>query len=119
MSLESNIESLATRVGTELNTHNSRILDLEQRSPGEVESATKLTTARTIRTNLESTSTASFDGSADVSPGVTGTLPLANGGTGNTTGTATDSTKWNGASKTVSSGSPSGGSNGDVWLMYV
>ena len=44
-----------------------------------------LSTARTIRTNLASTAAASFDGSADVTPGVTGTLPLANGGTGATT----------------------------------
>lgn len=44
--------------------------------------ATKLATARTVRTNLASTSTASFDGSANVTPGVTGVLPIANGGTG-------------------------------------
>ena len=50
-------------------------------------SAAKLTTARTIRTNLASTSTASFDGSANVTPGVTGILPVANGGTGNDDGT--------------------------------
>jgi len=50
-----------------------------------VASATKLATARTIRTNLASTSTASFDGSGNVTPGVTGTLPVANGGTGETT----------------------------------
>lgn len=50
-----------------------------------VGSAAKLTTARTIRTNLASTSTASFDGSANITPGVTGTLPLGNGGTGQTT----------------------------------
>lgn len=47
--------------------------------------ASKLSTARTIRTNLASTSTASFDGSANITPGVTGTLPVANGGTGQTT----------------------------------
>lgn len=41
----------------------------------------KLTTARTIQTNLASTSTASFDGSANVTPGVTGVLPVSNGGT--------------------------------------
>ena len=52
---------------------------------GNAGSATKLATARTIRTNLGSTSTASFDGSANVTPGVTGTLPIANGGTGATT----------------------------------
>lgn len=42
----------------------------------------KLGTARTIRTNLASTAAASFDGSKNVTPGVTGTLPIANGGTG-------------------------------------
>ena len=52
---------------------------------GNAGTATKLATARTIRTNLASTSTASFDGSANVTPGVTGTLPIANGGTGATT----------------------------------
>ena len=51
---------------------------------GNAGTATKLATARTIRTNLGSTSTASFDGSANVTPGVTGTLPVANGGTGAT-----------------------------------
>lgn len=44
--------------------------------------ATKLATARTIRTNLGSTSAVSFDGSANITPGVTGVLPVANGGTG-------------------------------------
>lgn len=48
-------------------------------------SAATLTTARAFRTNLDSTSTASFNGSADVTPGVTGTLPVGNGGSGATT----------------------------------
>lgn len=52
---------------------------------GNAATATKLETARTIRTNLASTSTASFDGSGNITPGVTGTLPIANGGTGATT----------------------------------
>ena len=47
--------------------------------------ARRLYTARTIRTNLASTSSANFDGSANITPGVTGTLPVANGGTGATT----------------------------------
>lgn len=55
---------------------------------GNAGTATKLETARTIRTNLASTSTASFDGSANVTPGVTGTLPAANGGTGKASWTA-------------------------------
>ena len=49
---------------------------------GNAATATKLQTARTVRTNLASTSTASFDGSANITPGVTGTLGIANGGTG-------------------------------------
>ena len=54
----------------------------------EADTADKLTTARTIRTNLASTSAASFNGTANITPGVTGTLPIANGGTGGTTGYA-------------------------------
>jgi hypothetical protein len=45
-------------------------------------SAATLTTGRTIQTNLASTSAATFNGSANITPGVTGTLPVANGGTG-------------------------------------
>ncbi|MFG6379564.1 MAG: hypothetical protein K1W19_14805 [Lachnospiraceae bacterium] len=52
---------------------------------GNAATATKLQTARTIRTNLASTSSTSFDGTANITPGVTGTLPVANGGTGATT----------------------------------
>lgn len=54
------------------------------------DTATKLATPRTIRTNLASTATASFDGSANITPGVTGTLPITNGGTGATTANAAE-----------------------------
>lgn len=47
--------------------------------------ATKLATSRTIRTNLASTSSSSFNGTANITPGVTGVLPVANGGTGSST----------------------------------
>lgn len=57
-------------------------------SDGNAVSATKLVTSRTIRTNLASTSSASFNGTANIKPGVTGTLPISNGGTGNTIGAA-------------------------------
>ena len=50
-------------------------------------SAATLTTSRTFRTDLASTSTASFNGSANVTPGVTGTLAVGNGGTGRATAT--------------------------------
>lgn len=51
-------------------------------------SATKLATARTITANLASRTAGSFDGSANITVGVTGTLPIANGGTGATTAAA-------------------------------
>lgn len=52
---------------------------------GNADTATKLSSAKTVQTNLGSTTAASFDGSANITPGVTGTLPIANGGTGATT----------------------------------
>ena len=52
---------------------------------GNAGTATALQTARTIQTDLASTSSASFDGTANITPGVTGTLSVANGGTGATT----------------------------------
>lgn len=51
-------------------------------------SAVKLETARTIKVNLASTSAVNFDGTANVTPGVTGALPVAHGGTGATTAAA-------------------------------
>ena len=45
-------------------------------------SAATLTTSRNFQTNLASTSASGFNGSADITPGVTGTLPVGNGGTG-------------------------------------
>lgn len=65
---------------------------LDLNTSGNAATATKLATARTIRTNLASTSTASFDGSGNITPGVTGTLPLANGGLGATTASGGRST---------------------------
>ena len=54
-------------------------------SKGNAASSTKLATARSIKVDLGSTAAASFDGSANASPGVNGTLAIANGGTGQTT----------------------------------
>ncbi len=45
---------------------------------------TRLSFARDIRVNLGSETAASFDGSANVSPGINGTLAIAHGGTGAT-----------------------------------
>ena len=48
---------------------------------GNSATATTLQNARNIRTNLNSSTSASFNGSSDITPGVTGTLPITNGGT--------------------------------------
>ena len=55
---------------------------------GNANTATKLATARTITANLASSTAGSFDGSANITVGVTGALPIANGGTGATTAAA-------------------------------
>ena len=49
-------------------------------------SATKLANARTILVDLASTDAETFDGTANITPGVSGTLPAARGGTGRTDG---------------------------------
>lgn len=43
--------------------------------------ATKLATPRTIQVNLESSSATSFNGTQNIQPGITGQLPVKNGGT--------------------------------------
>ena len=51
-------------------------------------SAGSLSPGATIQTNLASTSGSTFTGATNITPGVTGTLPIANGGTGQTTANA-------------------------------
>jgi hypothetical protein len=75
----------------------SDVPTLNQNTTG---SAATLTTSRTFQTNLASTSTASFNGSANVTPGVTGTLPVANGGTNTSTAFTAGSVVFAGASGT-------------------
>jgi hypothetical protein len=66
--------------------------------------AKTLETARTIQTNLASTSSASFNGSANITPGVTGTLAIGNGGTGQTSAEAI-------VNKTIQAGMSTGDSD--------
>ena len=58
-------------------------------------SAATLTTGRTINIDLSTTATQNFNGSQDITTGVTGTLPIAGGGTGATSVTANTLIKGN------------------------
>lgn len=62
---------------------------------GTVLSATKLATARSLMTKLDSSTAVTFDGSApqDAIP-VTGILPVVNGGTGSSSKNFVDTTSW-------------------------
>ena len=51
-------------------------------------SASALSTAGTIQVNLGSTSAVTYTSGGNITPGITGTLPIANGGTGATTALA-------------------------------
>lgn len=62
--------------------------DLPTITANEADTAVKLKTARNIQTNLASGSAVAFDGTVNVTPGVTGTLDISNGGTGSTTASA-------------------------------
>ena len=47
-------------------------------------SASKLNTDKTITVDLASTTGVTYTGESNITPGVTGTLPISHGGTGNT-----------------------------------
>ena len=70
---------------------------------GNASTATALATPRAFQTDLASTSAVNFDGSAANTHGVTGTLPVANGGTGATSFTANELLFGNGTSAIQSS----------------
>lgn len=92
---------------------------------GNAATATKLATARTIGISGGATGTAtSFNGSAnitipvtalDMSKATAGTLPVARGGTGNTTGNAS---ACNGLTLAVASAAPTAVTNNKVTFVY-
>lgn len=56
--------------------------------PNISKTADQLTTARTVQTDLASNTSASFDGTENINPGVKGTLAIKNGGTNATSADA-------------------------------
>lgn len=89
---------------------------------GNAKTATKLATARTITANLASSTAGSFDGSANITVGVTGTLPIANGGTGATTAAAARTTLGCAPAYTYSTTDLTAGSSalttGTLYIVY-
>lgn len=90
---ESNLDNLAKKAGQVLLALNSNegslYYDIDSNTriklnAKNADTANRLATSRTILTNLGSTSSASFNGTANITPGITGTLSVAHGGTGAT-----------------------------------
>jgi hypothetical protein len=76
------------------------------------------TTGRNFQTNLASTAAVSFNGSADNTHGVTGTLPASNGGTGLTAPGASGNVLTSNGSAWVSS-APTGGGAGETFSPFL
>ena len=91
---------------------------------GTADNATVLATARAFQTNLTSDAAVNFNGSANCTMGVTGTLPVKHGGTGTTTfaagqaliGNGTDAVQTR-AIKNITSPNSLGWSTGDTSLI--
>ena len=62
----------------------TQIKNLDGIKVSKAEEANKLSTAGTVKVNLESTSSPTYTNGGNITPGVSGTLPIANGGTGMT-----------------------------------
>lgn len=91
---ESNLNNLSKKAGQVLlalnNNEGSLYYDIDSNTriklnAKNADTANRLTNSRTILTNLGSTSSASFNGTANITPGITGTLSISHGGTGATT----------------------------------
>ena len=80
---------------------NGHVTSLNTKTVTLPNSAATLSTARSLTTDLASTVSASFDGSGDASIGVTGVLPVLNGGTGYN---SVDTTPTANSGKMVTSG---------------
>lgn len=91
---ESNLDNLSKKAGQVLlalnNNEVSLYYDINSNTriklnAKNADTANRLTNSRTILTNLSSTTSASFNGTSNITPGITSTLSIAHGGTGATT----------------------------------
>lgn len=110
---------------------NTQTADIQFKADGTIQAntfsgtatkAAQLATGRTIRTNLGSTSAATFTGGGNITPGVTGTLPVANGGTGATArgGCHTSSGLLYKIGIQAGTGAaPSSGNAGAIYIQYT
>ena len=112
---ERRINGKALSEDIELNASDVKALP----SDGTAKAATKLETARNLQVNLASTSAANFDGTKDVQPGVTGVLPVTNGGTGVKSLTGTDYTTYRPRQIALLSSVPTSLASGQIALVYV
>lgn len=81
VTVEDNLTSTSTT--NALSASQGRLLQQKKlETTATAASAKKLATARSFQTNLASTTATTFDGTAENTHGVTGVLPIANGGTG-------------------------------------
>ena len=85
---------------------------------GNAASATKLKTARNIQVNLASTSAASFNGTGNATPGISGTLAVGHGGTGLTNLVNTAYTTQQVRGIAFATSTPSSVPNGEITLVY-
>lgn len=127
--LSNNISLVAADVGAAETEHNHDVSDMTSgilsaarggtgNANGKAASATKLATARTIQTNLASTAAASFNGTANITPGITGVLSMAHGGTGVSNMVGTDYTTNRPRGIILQTSTPSSVSNGCLVGVY-
>ena len=88
VTVDTDKDTLVVHDGAKAGGYSLQRSDQKIGSAAAADTATQLTNSQSIQVNLASTAAASFNGTANASPGVTGVLPAAYGGTGRTDGKA-------------------------------
>ena len=86
---------------------------------GKAASAEKLATARTVQVDLASEAAPSFNGTANITPGVKGVLPVKHGGTGVSSLTGTDYNVSRVRGISLSPYVPDSVPNGEIVMVYI